>query len=149
QHMPSVTPGNEGVEIRVDAGVPNDAHTLLGLIRTNTNTNFIDQPTDRWVRSWYGERRVPLMGNIASGVQTANVTSWNPMGNLASFLTWNGEAVWLQATGFCDSNAAAGPIYTGVMVDGNQSGSTTYSYSWGSGVFTPHSPTHAARTIGD
>ena len=50
-HATSTTAGNEGVEIKSG----DNTRTLIGLIRTNNSSQFVDSAAQRFVRSWFNK----------------------------------------------------------------------------------------------
>ena len=94
-HTMSSTAGNVGTEIFTG----NDNHTLIGMIRTNASSQFVDSPTQRFVRSWAFDN-----GIDGSNFFTANQTTTSSVvvelnsGFRGEVLLWALERLAVSAT---------------------------------------------------
>jgi hypothetical protein len=106
-HSASATAGNVGTEIMTG----NDAFTLVGMVRTDGSSQFVDTLAQRFVRSWFND----------NGVQGQNASNANAsLGGSApyvevtaamrvEFLSWANEDVGLAAhASVWGSSAAVG-----------------------------------------
>jgi hypothetical protein len=103
-HATSSTAGNVGTEIKSGDGT----RTLIGMIRTNVSSQFVDSATQRFVRSWFNDPGiVGKTANIsATGLGTAtNVEISTSL--RVEFLTWSGEWVHIGVIGY-GYNSVAG-----------------------------------------
>jgi hypothetical protein len=73
-HLPSDTSGNVGVEVRVSSGTTkDDTRSLIGIVRTNGSSQFVDSATQRFVRSWFNSVPVSLGNNFTAARTTSSV----------------------------------------------------------------------------
>ena len=108
-HIPSTTPGNIGVEVYTSDGTtPNDIRSLIGMVRTNASSQFVDSQTQRFVISWFNRRLLPLQGALTPGIQTsaATVTELS-VASRVQFLTWASTDECVQITVSGQGNASA------------------------------------------
>lgn len=114
-HAISSTAGNIGTQILSG----DDSRSLIGMIRTNASSQFVDSDSQRFVRSWFNES-----GTGGSIHFTATKTSTS--GTLAEldsafrgeFIVWTGERVMLNVTATMSSSAATGRSQIGTGFDG-------------------------------
>ena len=94
-HATSSTSGNEGVEIRTS----DDTRTLIGIIRTNSSSQFVDSAAQRFVRTWFNRQRLTLHG-AATGIITTTSAAYVEMGSgkRVEWVCWGGDAVDISYT---------------------------------------------------
>lgn len=113
-HATSATAGNVGTEIKSG----DDTRTLIGMVRTNASSQFVDSSTQRFVRSWFNNTSVNLLNTI--GTPTTTSTSLVEMNSSARIeaLLWDGEKFDASVGGsFYGSFSGAG-MYSGIGFDG-------------------------------
>jgi hypothetical protein len=71
-HSTDTTTGNEGVEIMTG----NSARTLVGLIRTNASSQFVDSATQRFCVNWFNQVFKTGFQNIGGSNLTTTSTSF-------------------------------------------------------------------------
>lgn len=65
--------------------------TLVGMVQTNSSTQFVDTETTRHVRTWFSDRGVTARdGGLSVGVAVGAPTLWTA-GPTVDVLTWSGE----------------------------------------------------------
>jgi hypothetical protein len=89
-HVTSSTAGNVGTEIETG----NDSRSLIGMIQTNSSSQFVDSLTQRFVRSWFNRQAVALN----SPALTASVSIPGSLAEITSairtqFLIWADEVI--------------------------------------------------------
>ena len=107
-----VEEGNSGIQTKnADA-----TRTLVGMIRTNSSSQFVDAANQRFVRSWFNDIGVSLLGTSVSGGPTTTSTTPVEVGSgyRVEFLAWARDTVELEFQGTL-SNSSAG-AFTGAIV---------------------------------
>jgi hypothetical protein len=90
--------------------------TLVGMVRTNVSTQFVDAPDTRYVRSFFN--RVPLgLFFILPADRATTSVPFAPTGDFVNWLQWSDETVFLQVSALSGCSAA-GAIFIGLYVDG-------------------------------
>jgi hypothetical protein len=139
-HITDTTAGNVGTEVRCSVGTtPDSSRTLIGMIRTNASSQFVDSALQRFVRSWFNRRSIQSTSKL-SARRTAAGAVWVELESAArcEFLTWNDEAANFQADGAMF--ATAGAAYFGISLDGANPVSSTRT------DFTTNGPASAMMT---
>lgn len=111
------TVGNIGVQIKSGDAT----RTLVGMIRTNAASQFVDSATQRFVRSWFHNYGV---GSYAStlGATTASATFVEVSGGArCELLTWANEFSTANVSVSCYNAIAANNIDTAIGVDSTTS----------------------------
>ena len=130
-HTPSTTVGNEGVEILTG----NDSRSLIGMVFTDSATQFHDSPQNRLTLSWFNRRDLPLNGPNSGGSATSSAAFVEVLSTTrVHFVTWADEAVMLALCGSMSNNSANFQVYSAIHRDGGIGFLTGSS----SGVHTPH-----------
>lgn len=131
-HMTSTTSGNEGIEIKTG----DDTRTLIGMIRTNASSQFVDAASQRFILSWFNRRGIVSSAGLATTGATANTsyTEINSSEIRSEFLTWGEEAVSAALCGNC-SLSAAGYCAAGLCFDGIVPSGATGWYGSVTGVY--------------
>jgi hypothetical protein len=100
-HVTSSTVGNSGVETKSG----DDTRTLIGMIRTNASSQFVDTAANRFVISWFNRRAIQLTGiNVSIGGITATSYVELNSGARINFVNWAEEAVAAGYAGFASAN---------------------------------------------
>lgn len=93
------------------------SRALVGMVYL-LGGNFIDTPTQRFVRSWYNDPGISLLNNFTTGRSTASATFVEVNSEIRiELLVWTGETVQLNTTGYVIDNASAN-IGTSLGIDG-------------------------------
>jgi len=103
-HATSSTAGNIGTEIKTG----DDTRSLVGMVRTNGSTQFVDSAATRYLINWFN-RKPKYASNTQSGSVTLNTYTTLTGGTDPAFLAWNGDSVMLAASGY-GSNTNVGAI---------------------------------------
>lgn len=119
-HATSTTAGNVGTEIKSG----NDTRSLIGMIRTNASSQFVDSVTQRFVRSWLNDNGSHLINFLPSGAATGS-TSYVELGAGACRVEWlnfSGEYVELffSSAVYSSSNTSM-VIFSSIGMDGTLS----------------------------
>jgi hypothetical protein len=113
-HTQSTTAGNEGVEILTG----NDSRSLIGLVRTNASSQFVDSVTQRFVRSWFNCQKVNL---VSSGLGNTTSTSTTfieiDATKRVEFVKWANELIELNFTGAMTNSAAGNRVEANIGID--------------------------------
>jgi hypothetical protein len=109
----SSTAGNIGTAIKSG----NDTRSLVGMIRTNGSSQFVDSEAQRFVRSWANRRRAQTR-NAFTADRSWTGTSYAEVNTEIrnEFLIWSDETVALATSGTVSAATQAG--YVGVSIDG-------------------------------
>lgn len=119
-----------GVEIKTGDAT----RTLVGMVRTNASSQFVDSYTARLVISWFNRRDVygataTVTGNVTNTVTLTEVTTSGRI----DFLTWSDEGIEVQVVGAVSNSSSGNSVHTtspGVDGPGGaQTVSTTYAAS--------------------
>ena len=117
-------PGREDIAARrQDAGQfrtqEADTRTVIGLIRTNASSQFVDSAQYRFVRSWFNRKVARLRADFTSSVSAApyvQIQEISPQSRVY-WVNFAGEMVLLTMTGSVWSNYSSA-FYTALGVDG-------------------------------
>jgi len=114
-HATSATAGNVGTEIYPAA----DSMTLIGMVRTNASSQFVDTAANRSVLSWFNRRNIDARGANTAGAITVSTTAvaLTAAANVL-FLTWGEEAVALGVEGTSSSSVDHGVNGSNIYLDG-------------------------------
>ena len=106
-HSASTVDANAGTEIKTG----DETRSLIGYIRTDASSQFVDTEAQRWVRSWFN-RRLDKRGLNYTGATSSTVATSPVVMNSAwilDFLLWANEVA--TATIFCSAwNNTAGTV---------------------------------------
>jgi hypothetical protein len=94
-HSTSTTAGNKGVEIKTG----DNSRSLVGVVRTDGSTQFVDTTTKRFVRSWFNDPGIAA--GVVLGVNTSMGSSPYVEINSAyraEALTWLNERVLINGS---------------------------------------------------
>lgn len=119
---------SNGVETKSD----DQTRSLVGMVRTNAASQFLDSPSRRQVATWYNRRQRGLYLQL-SGDQaiTAVTPTYTSLSCLIQYLTWGadtGVSDLFWCTGRAVSNAAGSQAYMRVYLDGSALGSNALGF---------------------
>lgn len=112
------TTGNYGTYIKTGVA----SRTLIGMIRTNSSSQFVDSATQRFVLSWFNKR--PLQGtNEFSAARTTTSTTATEINSeiRVEYLTWASEASWHCVRAQVSNDTNASQVAFGVGIDSTTS----------------------------
>jgi len=115
-HATSSTPGNVGTEIKSG----DDTRSLIGMIRTNASSQFVDSAIQRFVRSWFNDGGVSAFGVFSANrvVSNAIPTYAEPHTEIRNeLLLWVGEKLSVQASGGVVQGANSSTCYAAIGID--------------------------------
>lgn len=96
------TLGNLGVKIKTG----DSSRSLIGMVRTNSSSQFSDSASSRLVLSWFNRRPRALEGPALSGATRASSTIGEVSATAQTkFLTWADAATTIKARGYAGSDA--------------------------------------------
>ena len=110
----STTTGNYGTYIKSGA----NTRTLIGMIRTNASSQFVDSITQRFVRSWFNDRGAD--GSVirtAGNVSTTSTSLVDLTGALIEVLTWSGESIDIGFGSDSWHSATVGELDFNILLD--------------------------------
>lgn len=119
-HLPSDTAGNVGVEVRVSSGTTkDDSRTLIGMVRTNSSSQFADSASQRFVLSWFNRRSRAGSAAFTANRTTTSTTYVELNSEIRNnFLIWADEAIQVSVAGAGDNSTANRVLTTSVGFDG-------------------------------
>lgn len=102
-HMTDTTLGNEGVEVRCLSGtIADSTRTLIGIIRTNASSQFVDGLKQRFVRSWTNRVSRNVRNVFSADRSTASLTFVELNAEIrCEFVLWSGEIADMTAIVAC------------------------------------------------
>ncbi|PRZ56561.1 hypothetical protein BX589_101211 [Paraburkholderia fungorum] len=107
--------GSNGVEVK--SGDP--TQTLIGMVRTNSSTQFVDTYTQRFCVNWFNRRTLSCQYALPSGVNFTNTSSAILSSTfIVEFLTWADESVFAIFDGYCLNNTAGNAVQLVSGADG-------------------------------
>lgn len=92
------TDSTYGVEIKSGDAT----RTLVGMVRTNASSQFVNALTQRFILSWFSRQPVDSLNRLTTADATTTSTSYAELSTTllrAEFLTWPNVACSLSATG--------------------------------------------------
>jgi hypothetical protein len=95
--------------------------TLVGIVRTNGSTQFVDSATQRFVASWVNPPARPLFGGFGTPTFTFTVTASELDSTKRIEWVQFGGPVAVQASGRCANNTAGTGVHLGVRIDATTS----------------------------
>ena len=127
-HSLSSSADNAGVEVKTG----DESRSLIGFIRTDASSQFVDLPTARWVRSWFNRQLDKRVCNVVAGGQfSTNSNVPVNSGLQLDFLAWAGEAITASVfvsswNSTVNTESFVGMIFRGAYTEGGH-GFVTYS----------------------
>jgi hypothetical protein len=116
------TSGNEGVEVRCSAGTtPDPTRSLIGIIRTNASSQFVNTTSQRFVRSWFNRQSEGLSMQNAFTAQrsTASASAVELHAEIrCEYLVWLNESVSASLTGDMLTSSGTARVFNFVGWDG-------------------------------
>lgn len=130
-HATSATAGNVGTEIKSG----DDTRTLIGMVRTNGSSQFVDAATQRFVRSWFNRQHEVTRVSNAFTAQRSTTTTSTSGAELNSeirveFLTWAKDTFIAGLSGYA-FNATPDYAFMGVGWDGVITSSNHFAIAYG------------------
>lgn len=106
-----------GTGIKIKSGDP--TRTLVGMVFVNASTQFVDNLTNRLVRSWFNEKPFYSRSQFTSGVALSGVNVWYEFdsANRQYFLPWADELWVFALTATIYGSGAGGFCSHGVSLD--------------------------------
>lgn len=101
----------------VETKTGDTTRTLVGMVRTNASTQFVDTAAQRFVISWFSKQLIAGLNRLTTADGTATGTSYSELSTTllrAEFLTWATEAVQLTAAGAAQTVTNNGFIALGI-----------------------------------
>lgn len=107
------------------------AKTLVGMIRTNASSQFVDSGQYRFVLSYYNRRSInnACTADVSSGGTYATWWVEVDSNDRIYFLTWADEVVFIAGCGFQTSAGSDSP-YIAIAVDGGSSPSSPINITY-------------------
>lgn len=95
------------------------ARRLVGMVRTNGSSAFVDSASQRFVRSWFNSPRKALF-NAFSGSRSTTSTSYAELNSeiRCEFLVFSGEIVDVSVDGGSTNSGSTQVNYTSIGFDG-------------------------------
>jgi hypothetical protein len=128
-HTTSGTAGNTGVEIKSG----DDTRTLIGMVRTNGSSQFVDAATQRFVRPWFNRPACQLQNNV-SGTTTSTTGAEINSASRIEALVWSDEVFDVSQSGTVFNGTAGGETYTTIAFNGTAESASGGGNSAGSGT---------------
>jgi hypothetical protein len=119
----STTPGNVGVVIKSG----DDTRSLVGMIRTNSSSQFVDGGTQRFTLSWFNQ--LDKLFNLGIGNSSTTSSTLVPIvaSAFGEMLSWAAQSSYMRMEGQCGMTGTYGQV--GVQVDSSTwIGNPTYIY---------------------
>ena len=114
-HSTSTTEGNVGTEIKTG----DNTRTLVGMVRTNGSSQFVDSAAQRFVLSWFNRQTRGGYAAFTADRTTTSTTFVEINTEIRNeFLTWSGEAVIADISGTGNNSTTNRFIFTGISFDG-------------------------------
>ena len=121
-HAWSNTVGNEGTEVAQITPGPtlDDTRSFIGLVYTNASAQFVDSPTQRFVRSWFNSPEIDLRSGLTAN-RAFNSGGWaniNAELNI-QFVNFSGELVRAFASGMASipATSVSSNLYMSTVLD--------------------------------
>ncbi|MBP6228541.1 MAG: hypothetical protein KA472_11465 [Pseudomonadales bacterium] len=130
-HATSSTAGNIGTQVKSG----DETRTLVGMIRTNGSSQFVDTNAQRFVRSWFNEDGVSTTNSFTASRNTTSTSFVEANSEIRNeALLWSGEK-WHIAVGGGGYNSAAGnAVWIGFGVDSTSTAESGAPYFNGAGA---------------
>lgn len=137
-HSASATAGNVGTEILTG----DDSRTLIGMVRTNGSSQFVDTAAQRFVRSWCNRVAIATGNSFTANRSTTSTTFVELNTEIRNeFLIWSDETCTLQMNGPMYSSSAATYAIGAFGIDGTTAlqagGADVVTYGYGTSAVLP------------
>ncbi len=107
--------GSNGVEVKSGDAT----QTLVGMVRTNASTQFVDSVTQRFCFNWFNRRNLSCQFALATTLSFTNTTSALLSATfIVEFLTWGDESVLVIFDGTCQNNTTGNAVQLVSGADG-------------------------------
>jgi hypothetical protein len=124
----SSTAGNVGTQIKSG----DNTRSLIGLIRTNAASQFVDTFSQRFVRTWFNDPGVGAYNASTGSTTSVTLVEITSVGR-AEFLAWSAEHALMVGASQCYSfDAPSNAAYVQIFLDGagiSQAAATSISFS--------------------
>lgn len=108
--------GTNGVEVKSGDAT----QTLVGLVRTNASTQFVDSVTQRFCLNWFNRRTLSCQFALSSALNFTNTSSALLSSTfIVEFLNWGDESVFVIFDGFCLNNTLGNAVQLVSGADGS------------------------------
>jgi hypothetical protein len=103
-------------------GSGNEDRLFVGMIRTNSSSQFVDHSTQRFVRTWFNDSGVSLVGaSVSGGTSSTTYVAQTSIGTFTGgieALLWANEWVDLSWVGYHKNSTAGALSYVQVYQNG-------------------------------
>lgn len=118
---PTIFLSTTGWAVDPTSGLPgksdNTGQPLIGMVRTNAASHFIDSATQRFCLNWHNRNMLATLNAIGA----ASTSSGSPIeldsAHRCEFLSWADESLFFGATGWGSTNNAGSTISMSVGID--------------------------------
>lgn len=135
-HGPDTTAGNVGVEVITG----HTDKTLVGMVYTNSSSQFVVSASNIGVISWHNRRQLSVVGASTAGATTGSLLTYVELTTAArgTFITWGDETVDAQVVGQSAHGTAGSSSGSAVGIDvvAVGIGGTSASVSAGAAAYT-------------
>lgn len=109
------TSGNYGTYIKTGIA----SRTLIGMIRTNGSSQFVDSLTQRFVVSWFNRRLRPLRNTFTATRTSTSATAAEVNSEIRiEGLVWDGEPMFASGMSVMSEGAGGNNLYAGIGFNG-------------------------------
>lgn len=114
-HVPDTAAGNVGVEIKN----ADNTRTVVGMVRTNASAQFVNSPSQRFVRTWFNKDVLDLTGADIVSFATASATYIEiSTSKRVEWVQWATDVANITLIGVCNSSVAGGLASATIGIDG-------------------------------
>lgn len=124
------TPGNIGVAIKSGDAT----RTLVGLVRTNASTQFVDNLAQRFCLSYFNSQPKNTFNGASTIVFNAAVLTEVSTSLRVEFLVFGGQQVFGVIDGYYSNNAATSQTFLQSSFDGSATGTLVVTYAPANGA---------------
>lgn len=104
-------------------GTGNEDRLFVGMIRTNGSSQFVDHQTQRFVRTWFNDSGVSLVGaNVSGGTSSGSYVAQTTVGTFTGgveALLWGNEWVDMSWIGYVKNSTAGAYTATQMYLNGS------------------------------
>jgi len=113
-HATSTTAGNVGVEIKS----ADNTRTLIGMIRTNGSSQFVNSTSQRFVLNWFNKKEIVARANYTTDRAVTGATFTENNAELQpEILVWSGDPIHIFMNGVGAVTSGVGTIYVALTTD--------------------------------
>jgi len=138
-HAVSSTSGNVGTEIKSG----DDTRSLIGYIRTNASSQFVNSATQRFVRSWFNDTGVFLTNFLTANASISTGSTLIEISTAIRFewINWAGEIIDLKCVASIGAaSTQATHSVTAIAVDGIVQEGGQYQILYADGYYHSATP---------